>query len=281
MEAILKKYDVKISIDKLRDYVNRHDDQPGVEFAFAQSIIFDNNMKIIKKRDLDRVHWDVVAKYMKKILAVHPTVMLYERGMSIIGSASNNESIQEEQDELLKPLSKPLLNIIEPMIEKQPSSLGLWQQWLFWRGIAGEERPIEGLISSIKLSPLSATAGTILPSSVMESYYQECIKNNDWPKLIKLLEPVWERESFRIDAQLKEDPGKALKYPRLGDGLAIPLMEAYLHESKSGDANDIFNYWLNSGGKFTDISKIVELAKEMGNERLAREWGGRVKDSGR
>jgi hypothetical protein len=116
-----------------------------------------------------------------------------------------------------------------------------------------------------------------LPGVVLEAFYHEYRNNNDWPKLIKLLEPIWERESFRIDIHLHENPGKALPYPRLGDSLVLPLMEAYLHENRFLDANDIFNYWLNSGGKFADISKIVALAKEMGQERLVREWEGRVK----
>ena len=52
--------------------------------------------------------------------------------------------------------------------------------------------------------------------------------------------------------------------------------EADLHIYKQGDADETFNTFLSLGGKFNDISKIVELAKEKGYERLAREWEGKM-----
>jgi hypothetical protein len=199
--------------------------------------------------------------------------MMYARGLIVIGG-STRDAIEDKQ---METLARRLLNTVEPMLERKPSSLGLWQQWLFWREIGSADRPFEDLLNRVKLSPLSTTTGTVLPTTVMESYYQECRKNSDWPKLLKLLVPIWERESFRIDRHLRETPDKDLPYSRLGDSLVVPSMEAYLHEGKFLDANDTFNYRLNSDGKFTDFSQIVELAKEMGQERYAREWEERVK----
>jgi hypothetical protein len=111
----------------------------------------------------------------------------------------------------------------------------------------------------------------------MESYYQECKKNNDWPRLIDILEPVWEREYFRIEQSQNESQDKKLSNPRLGDSTVIPLMEAYIHQNRHMDADTIFNAWLNCGGAFTNTAKILELAREKGQERLAREWETRLK----
>jgi hypothetical protein len=63
----------------------------------------------------------------------------------------------------------------------------------------------------------------------------------------------------------------------LGDEIGIHLIEAYLHDNKPEEADEIFNALLGIGGNFTVISKIVGLANEKSQERLAREWGERVK----
>jgi hypothetical protein len=63
----------------------------------------------------------------------------------------------------------------------------------------------------------------------------------------------------------------------LGNTLGIPLIEAYLQDGRPREADEIFNAVLEIGGTFTDISKIVQLAKEKGQDRLAKEWEEKIK----
>ena len=63
----------------------------------------------------------------------------------------------------------------------------------------------------------------------------------------------------------------------LGDKVGVPLMEAYLNDNKPLEADEIFNAWLSTGGRFTNLAKVIGLAREKGQERLAREWEAKNK----
>jgi hypothetical protein len=140
-------------------------------------------------------------------------------------------------------------------------------------------------------SPLSSP-GTVPPAVVIGAYYDECKRDGKWDKVAKLLKAVWDREFGRITDLQREDPNFKPSAPSgdslaaffvsrtsqiLGDRVVVPLMEAYLRDGKSRDANDVFSAWLGCGGTIGDISKIVELAKELRYEALAKEWEERVK----
>ena len=60
---------------------------------------------------------------------------------------------------------------------------------------------------------------------------------------------------------------------------SVGLIHEFLrfHDNKPGEADAVFNTVLDSGSKFTDISKTLELAKTKGYESLAREWERKVK----
>ena len=62
----------------------------------------------------------------------------------------------------------------------------------------------------------------------------------------------------------------------LGDKVGVPLMEAYLNDNKPLEADAVFNAWLVSGGRFTNLAKVIELAKEKGQERFAEEWEAKL-----
>jgi hypothetical protein len=140
-------------------------------------------------------------------------------------------------------------------------------------------------------SPISSP-GTVPPGIVFGAYYDECKREGRWDKVVKLLKAVWDREFGRITDLQRENPNFKPSAPNsgsfeasivshtsqtLGDRLVVPLMEAYLRDGKSRDANDILNAWLGCGGTIGDISKVAELAKELRHEALAKEWGERVK----
>jgi len=197
----------------------------------------------------------------------------------------------------MKTLSTKLLANIEWLLEKKPSSEQLWSQWLFWRWVEGSDRPIAQLVESAKASPISKP-GTVPPASAINAYYYECKNNEEWAKVISLLRVPWDREFGRITDIQRTNPNFKPSNPAmssysnmaelemfivqqtsagLGDNVAIPLIEAYLHDGKPSDAKEIFDAWLGLGGTFKDISKIVDLARKLGQERLAVEWEGKVK----
>jgi hypothetical protein len=184
----------------------------------------------------------------------------------------------------MKSLSKPYLTNIESLLEVKPSLERLWNQWFFWRAIEDAKRPVEPLLDRIKYSPFAQMWET-LPSTVIDAYYQECKDNGDWAKLIALLKPAWDREIGRKNDNAtapgdRDDFVQRIQqqlFGRMGNALVIPLMEAYLNYGRPLESDEVFNSFLSVGGTFTDISKIVELAKEKGQERLAREWEGKVK----
>jgi len=140
-----------------------------------------------------------------------------------------------------------------------------------------DKRFLESIIERVKLSPFSEI-GTIPPASIMARYYEESKKNGSWPKVIKLLKAVWERELLRIlNTAPSESSGmSSRRKDDFGDIFSIPLIEVYIQDNKPIEADEIFNSVLNSGGKFADISKIVELAKTKGHETLAKEWARKV-----
>jgi hypothetical protein len=195
----------------------------------------------------------------------------------------------------MKSLAKPLLRELESLLERKPSSEKLWIAWLYWRWVEGTERSILPLIEAIKPSPVSKP-GTVPPGRIFGAYYEECQKTEKWDKVVELLRTVWDREFSRILEMQREDPDFSVsvaitnqsnsytsvknfktryiqsKAAALGDSVGIPLIQAYLNDNKPQDANEIFNAWLNCGGKFADITTTVELAKLKGYNRLATEW---------
>jgi hypothetical protein len=156
-------------------------------------------------------------------------------------------------------------------LERKPSSEALWDQWRTWKNIEGEGRSMEAVVERVKISPF-AHAWTVPPIAAIDAYYIECRESGNWPKVIKLLKTAWDREFSRI-----ETGSYYTNKDNLGECLGIYLIEAYLHDNKFREAEEIFNALLNAGGKLTDISKIVALAQEKGQEMLAREWEGKVK----
>ncbi|MDR0498996.1 MAG: hypothetical protein LBH03_04595 [Holophagales bacterium] len=130
----------------------------------------------------------------------------------------------------------------------------------------------------VRLSPLSQ-AGTVPPAFVINDYYEECKKSGNWNKVIGLLKTAWDRELMKIgqDTDSRLPSPNPITKDTLGDRLGILLIEAYLNDDKPGEADNIFNAVMDFGGKFTDITKIAELAKEKGNERLAEKWEGTAK----
>jgi hypothetical protein len=299
LQAILKRHSVKDQIGYRRDYMAEHGARPGLEIDLAFKIIDSISIALSRRPDkgasIDQEQdvWAEACKLINKVLSDNPEILINLPDASI-----RNNSASSVQTPTMKALSTKLLANIEWLLEKKPSSATLWNQWLFWRRVEGSDRPIAQLVESAKASPISKP-GTVPPANAIDAYYYECIKKEEWAKVISLLKVPWDREFAKLTDIQRANPNFKLSDPpqtgsvssvaewearfvhqqsaELGDNVVIPLIEAYLHDGRPSDAKDIFDAWLGLGGTFKDISKVVELARKLGHERLAVEWEGKVK----
>jgi hypothetical protein len=275
LQNVLNRHNVYSITEYYHNYMSKHGTIPGLELHLTFEIISknimdirDNHTTLNAEHNYDNDIWIEPIKYLRRILREHPDILI---NMPYI--LNYNVSVENPE---MKFLSKSLLDHIEMLLKKTPSSVTLWSQWIFWRNIEDLDRHIEPLIESISASPLSM-AGTTPPGIVFDMYYDECKKAENWIKIINLLKSVWDREYTRIIEHRRENQhNNSGAIIQLGDKVGIPLIEAYLHEDKINEANDIFIAWMDCG-KFSDVVKIVELAKTKGYEKLAREWETKVK----
>jgi hypothetical protein len=180
---------------------------------------------------------------------------------------------------MLKALSARFLPIIESNLERKQSTenliQSLWFQWVFWRAAEGESRPLRPIVERAVPSPF-AMPGTVPPSFVLDDYYNECRQAGAWPQVIELLTVPWDREILRIDEDKLKNSDSKFQTPKFGDSVVLPLIEALLNEGKASRADDVFTAWTNRGGTFEDAAKLLELAKTLGSDSLARDWGNKL-----
>jgi hypothetical protein len=283
MQDILKANNIISPIAFFRAYLAKSGSVPGIELLLAYQIISQNNGVISANQTpgaptegaLDESAWYEAARYLRGALDSLDALSNLPYILDINPRAA-------KQSQTMSSLSKPYLANIESLLERKPTSGAIWRQWFFWRGIEGAERPAEPLVDRIKYSPLSPMIGT-LPGFVMDIYYEECKKSGNWLKVIGLLKTIWDREISKInipEGEIEKDSyamrNRQNTLSSLGR-IAIPLIEAYLHDGKARFADEVFNTCLDSGGKFVEISKIVELAKEKGHEGIAKGWEEKAK----
>ena len=298
LESILYRNNLRDEIGSRRAYMSEYGAQPGLELDLALIMIgqTDRNLDAAEKNQTGSPMsaeggddpFAEAARTMSRLVNDRHDLMM--NLTSFYYSSSN----QITKSQSMYAIAGRLLPHLETLLARKPSSGVLWNQWLFWRGIQGANRSIDLLIEEIKSSPVSQP-GTVPPASVFNTYYDECRREGKWDKVIKLLRTVWDREFTRVVDLQKENPNfKVSETPAdrytfssiedltahfiqsnsaaLGDRVGIPLIEANLNDNKPGDASEIFDAWFNCGGKFTNFAKTIELAKEKGQERLAREW---------
>ncbi|MCL1893545.1 MAG: hypothetical protein FWG02_04830 [Holophagaceae bacterium] len=281
LETIYKRNGIENPIEYFRAYLAEHGNVPGIELWTAFNLINHNvrasNFDENPEPSLEDATWGETAKYLRNALN-SPEVLF---NLPSVGTVSEGA-----KSELLKSLSKQYLTAIESLLEKRPTLERLWMHWLFWRKLEGEERSVLTLLERIKCSPLYKKF-SVIPSRVMDTYYAECRKNEDWTKLIELLKNSWDRELVMKNVPESNDNKQELpefmkkfnetRSAGFGNGVGIPLIEAYLHANRANEADNIFNEWLKHG-KFANISTIVELAKSLGYERLAKDWETKARD---
>jgi len=283
-----------------RRYISQHPDQPGMALTFFSKTLNAIINRNSQNRDISEAwpwgqDWvdeyekalEEAIKHLRRVMrdspdnvASMPSVVAYPNQTSMAKAAKWLATVDESVASDIKALSGPILAAIESNMGKSPSSRSLWNNWLFWRIAEGRGRPMEPLVARLKYSPLSANSMG-LPISVLDMYWDECKKNGSWAKVAELLKGPWERElSKAMDVKNGLADGEEFRYinsASAGDNIGIPLIEAYLNDDRPGDANDVFNAWLDTGNTFKDVSAIVSLATAKGRERLAKDWEAKVK----
>jgi hypothetical protein len=275
MQAIYDRF-IENETETCKKYLATHKGLPGLKLELVHEIIQENNFSFINRNKApvddtqDETLWKDVTRYLKEVLTDYRETLINMTHNTWTSEVST-------QSLLLKSISKSMLANIEQLIQKKPSSDDLWNQWLYWQAVEGEERSVLPIINNIKLSPITRV-GSIPPSFVVDNYYNDCKKSGDWSKVIELLKTAWDRESLKITDNYA-DPfrDQPPDFPRLnkttiGDWLGIYLIEAYLQDNKPREADEIFNAVIDCGGNFSNIADIIRLAMEKGHEKLARKW---------
>ena len=179
----------------------------------------------------------------------------------------------------MRMLSRRYMPLLEDAISQSPFSESLWSHWLFWRRAGEGERDFESFLQSLQPSPI-VPEGMFPPPSIIEEYYAECKKNEQWNKMATLLKGPFERtiSSHAIDKIDQEKKGEEPSpiYPGFGDSVVFPLIDALLRSGKRTEADEVFNTLLAAGGSFSNPSNLVELARGLAGERIAKEWEGKM-----
>jgi len=187
--------------------------------------------------------------------------------------------ITEPRSPTMKMLSRRYMPMLEEAISQSPFSDNLWSHWLFWRRAGGSERDFETLFQSLLPSPI-VPEGMFPPPSIIEEYYNECKKNEQWDKLATLLKGPYERtiSSHAIDNIDNEKRGEEPRpiNPGFGDSVVLPLIEALLRSGERTEADEVFNALLAAGGSFSNPSNLVELARGLAGEKIAKDWEAKM-----
>jgi len=279
MRDILKKHGMQDPVEVLRRHLEEHGDQTGMRLHFIRWRFWRivGSMTNNRSNTKDERDWSEVAKHFGLVLADCPSALLHFDYV-FSGGGENLDIVRQSPS--MKSLSQRCLAVLESLLERAPSQACLWEEWLFWRDVADDGRALGPLLERLKPSPL-ALERTLPPSSVTDTYYKECKRNRDWPKLIELLKNAWDREIhwFANKDEYSDEYAWRLEY-ELGDRAGFPLIEAYLYDGRPQEANEVFNQWLDCGGTFEATAMLIEIAESIGETRLAAEWDRRSRALG-
>lgn len=289
LRAILRHHHIISPQEMLRVYVSEHGDLPVLNYLFALRLII-QNAHILANADkgnvpvggalpladnVDSEAFGIAGRVLRRVLTDYPEPLV---NIPLVNMPRVDDigiySILKRST-ILKALSGPCLSKIESFLRIKPSSNGLWQQWFFWKAVEENGRMLSPLLNQIKLSPMTQP-GTVPSGNLMLPYYRECREDGNWPEVTLLLKTVWDRELFKFRQDMEENPGQMSFRSKIAEPVGLLLMEAYLQNDSPYEANEVFGNWLSSGGKFTKLDTVLELAREKGQDGLARQWEARA-----
>ena len=170
---------------------------------------------------------------------------------------------------IMKSAAEKILPKLEKALQQRPTSSFLWQSWLAWRHVAGNERPFAPLLEVLVPSPV-VQPGSFPPPMVMDVHYRECVAQERWLDASKLLTQPWERDLSIIDMEIKR--GIKPRYNPQTWTTGKLLIEALFQAGKISAAENVVEAWTSRGGQCTDLAQLIELAKELDYKGLAEKW---------
>ncbi|MCL1908206.1 MAG: hypothetical protein FWG12_02415 [Holophagaceae bacterium] len=267
----LKKKGYKTPGELARDYLRNHPDNAFAQYVLAHDFLIDARSKMDSSNldanemlddDLDYDLYGECAKNFRAYFEKESALNRPNNSVSMLYYATNSN--------LMRAAAKAILPKLEAALKQRPMSESIWGAWTIWRRVDGDVRPFTPLLESLVPSPLVGP-GSFPPTSVMNTYYSECINQERWAEAAKLLRQPWERELASLDSRNRRDGGN---YYFAGDTWTIGklLISALLHDGKLRDAEDVVDAWTSRGGKFENVTDIIELAKKLEYESLADRW---------
>jgi len=275
LQEELDRLNVESDVDIARRFVREHPGHYQGLLTLALAVTRDSldkaksgsDMMINNNSSRDEELWGEAYRLWSNLLQRPDSIWGFPN--TLIGVELKAE---EQKDSIMKPLSYRYLNNIEAAIHHQPNSRMLWNQWLFWRAMGGNERNLEPVIDNVQQSPMNKP-NLWPPAYVMTLYYNELKREGHWSKIVNLLKLPWERglalENF--SGKLGFGEKRLLNDPSLGDRVGVPLFEALVRENKFVDALELCNIWLTIGGRFSNSEQLIGFAKDNNADYIASE----------
>ncbi|MCL1909248.1 MAG: hypothetical protein FWG12_07800, partial [Holophagaceae bacterium] len=179
---------------------------------------------------------------------------------------------------ILKAVADRILPKLENAIRQRPMSLSLWRAWIAWRRAGGNTRSFADLLADLAPSPYALPGTFPPPQRVMRVYYDDCVINERWPEIAKIMRPVWERKIFELIYRTNANGKQVLRSddPRFREGRM--LISALLNDGKANEADDVVMLWTSVGGEFKDAD-LIALARKLGYDGLADRWEKMAKEA--
>jgi hypothetical protein len=174
---------------------------------------------------------------------------------------------------------------VEAALERQPTSLALWDLWVTLKKCRAGT-PMKELLAKLQPSPTIAVANWP-PPSVRQAYIAACREAGDWQSIQELVEPIWselasrnERVQGRLTQSLREQIGdRAIDIGSimgLNQGFWASNGEAYLEallrRGRLTDAERMMNAWESISGWPGAFSAAADMAEKLGYDSAAKAW---------
>jgi hypothetical protein len=174
---------------------------------------------------------------------------------------------------------------VEAALERQPTSLALWNLWVtFKKCRAG--LPMKELLAKLQPSPTIAAANWP-PPSVRQAYIKACREDGDWQSIQELVEPAWDElisrgqllnRNQQAIQSLREQVGERDLSMILGFSQSFwtssgePYLEALLRRGRLTDAERMMGAWESNSGWPGAFLSAAAIAEKLGYDSPAKAW---------
>ncbi|MDR2560885.1 MAG: hypothetical protein LBC63_03835 [Holophagales bacterium] len=190
-----------------------------------------------------------------------------ERGR-ITSNIDDFTSAQFIHSPLMKSLAHAMLPQVEACMQRQPTDVFLWANWVSLSGL-NEYRPFGSIIETLTLAPMSDPSSDLPPPRPRSKLLEQYQSSSNWQGVLDVQE--WRWEGMRDG--LKSDPTALTG--RLWERNCQPMLEAYLRLGREREARDLFEFWAlyAPSREWVRIKPIAAaVAEKCGKSELAERW---------